>query len=58
MEEVCSTLEAKVDSLTYSNEGLMIQNESLDRDVFEWDNFVEEARAESEALHRVWDWIF
>lgn len=37
VEEVRSLLEAKVDSITQVNEGLMIQVESLERDVVDHD---------------------
>lgn len=40
VEEVCASLEAKVDSLVQANEELMIQNESLERDVVDRDKLI------------------
>lgn len=47
-EEVRATLEAKVDSLTYANKGLMIQNESQECDVCDRNKLIMDARAEAE----------
>lgn len=42
-------MEAKIDSLTHANEGLMIQNDILERDVCDHDELLAEARDEAEA---------
>lgn len=56
-EEIRSALEAKVNSLTQANEGLMIQNESLKHNVCDCDKLLEEARAEAEVVRRDKDWL-
>ena len=56
-EEIRSELERKMDYLTQANEGLMIQNESLDQDVSNRDKLLEEARVESEVVRPFRDWL-
>lgn len=56
-EKIRYALEAKVDFLTQENEGLMTQNESLERDVCDRDTLLEEARVEAEAVRRDRDWL-
>lgn len=57
LEEVRALLVTKVDSLVYSNERLMVQNEILEQDVVDCNKLVEEIRAEMEALHQDRDWL-
>lgn len=57
VEEVRSALEVKLDALTQSNEGLMIQNESLERNVGDHDKLIVDARAEAGAARCGWDWL-
>lgn len=52
-----SALEMKVDSLTQANEGLMVQNESLEWDVSDHDKLLEESRAEAEVVRHDRDWL-
>lgn len=56
VEDVWSSLEAQVDSLTQSNEGLMIQNESLERDLSDrdWELCVMQLELESLRVDRDW----
>lgn len=56
-EEIQPALEATVDSLTQANEGLMIQNESLERDVCDRDKLIAGVRVEVEVAQRDWDWL-
>lgn len=48
VDEDQSSLEAHVDSLTQSNEGLMIYNEILERDLVDRDSELEAVKAELE----------
>lgn len=57
VEEVRSTLEANVDSLTQVNEGLVIQVESLERDVVEHDRMVTALQASADVAQRDLDWL-
>lgn len=57
MEEVSSALEAKVDSLTQINEGLMIQVESLERDVADRDRLITALQVSANATQRDLDWL-
>lgn len=50
-------MEAKVDSLTQGNEGLMIQNKNLERDICDRDKLIMDDRVEAEAAQRDRDWI-
>lgn len=57
VEKVRSTLEAKVDSLTQVNEGLMIQVESLERDAIEHDQMVTALQASADVAQHDLDWL-
>lgn len=57
VEDVWSSLEAQVDSLTQSNEGLMIQNESLERDLSDHDRELYVIQVELESLRVDRDWL-
>ena len=57
MEEVRSALEVKFDSLTQVNEGLMIQVESLKRDVADRDQLIIAIQAGVEATQCDLDWL-
>lgn len=56
-EEVRSSLEAKVDSLTQVNEGLMIQVESLECDAVDHDRVVTALQASADVAQRDLDWL-
>lgn len=57
LEEIQYALERKVDSLTQVNEGLVIQNESLERDVVDRDKLVATVQADVEAARHDRDWL-
>ena len=57
MEEARSTLEAKVDSLTQVNEGLVIQVESLERDAVDHDRVTTALQASTDAAFCDLDWL-
>lgn len=58
MEEVRAMLDTKLDSLVQANEELIIQNESQERVVVDYDRLVEEIRDEMEALRKDCDWLW
>lgn len=57
MEDVQSSLENRVDVLTQSNEGLMIQNKSLEQDLSDHDWDLDEMRVDLESLRADRDWL-
>lgn len=57
VDDVRSSLEARVDVLNQSNEGLMIHNESLERDIFDHDRQLDVMRVELESLCADRDWL-
>lgn len=57
VEEVRSVLESKVDALTQVKEGLMIQNESLERDVIDRNKLIATIQANAEATRCDLDWL-
>ena len=57
MEEVGFSLERKVDSLTQINEGLMIHNENLERNIANRDKLVARVQVDVEATQYDLDWM-
>lgn len=57
VEEVRVVLDSKVHALTQVNEGLMIQNESLERDIADRDKLIATIQADVEATRCDLDWL-